>query len=56
MKNKFIKFSLIAVAIGALGFAGWRITEHFLGVVRLKYAVITIQKYDTPTDETPLDE
>lgn len=56
MKNKFIKISLIAVSIGALGFVGWRITEHLLGVVRLKYAVITIQKYDTPADETPIEE
>jgi hypothetical protein len=56
MKNKFLKYFLITLGAGAIAYGSWRITEYFLGIVRLNYAKIKIVKYDQPVDESPLEE
>ena len=48
MKNKFLKFGLIAIGVSAMGYGTWRISEYFMGITRLKYATYKKTEFTEP--------
>lgn len=54
MGKKIFKYSIIAIGIAGLAYGGFRLAESIMGIIRLKYAVIHIKKFDEPSNGDPL--
>jgi len=57
MKNKFVRYSLVALGFVAIGYGSWRVAEYFMGITRLKYVTYKKQEFsEPPTSSNDIEE